>query len=69
MESEKGKLITLLNYLIEHNTEHSKELTELAEKSKAVANNAALNKIRKASRIMMESTEYLKQALAEVSKD
>jgi hypothetical protein len=69
MESEKGKLITLLKYLIEHNAEHSKELTELAEKSKAVANNTALNKIRKASRIMIESTEYLKQALAEVSKD
>ena len=69
MEDEKEKLITLLNYLIEHNTDHSTELTELAGNSEIAASDLVRSNIREAARMMTESTEYLKQALAEVRKD
>jgi hypothetical protein len=67
--TEKGKLTTLLNYLIEHNREHSEELTELAEKVKKVANDVIREDIQEAARLMNESTEYLKQALMKLRKD
>ena len=66
---EKGKLITLLNYLTEHNREHSKELMELAEKAKTVAKSDVQNNIEEAARLMNESTEYLKQALMKLNTD
>ena len=69
MDDEKEKLITLLNYLIEHNAEHSMELTELAKNSEIVDSDIVRSKIQEAARVMSESTEYLKQALAEVNKD
>ncbi|RLC59825.1 MAG: hypothetical protein DRI01_10980 [Chloroflexi bacterium] len=69
MESEKERLLALLKYLIEHNGEHSKELTELAEKSKAITKDVVLNNIRKAARTMNEATGYLKQALEEADKN
>ena len=68
-EMEKGKLVTFLNYLIEHNGEHSEELRELAEKVDKGTNDVARDEIRAAARLMNESTEYLKKALMKLSKD
>lgn len=69
MEVEREKLITLLNYLIEHNGEHSEELVQLVDKAKTIANDAVLDNIREAAGLMSESTEHLKQALMELEKD
>jgi hypothetical protein len=69
IEGEKERLTTLLNYLIKHNEEHSEELIELAEKAKTVAKDVVRDDILGAARLMDESTEYLKLALAELSKD
>ena len=66
---EREKLTTLLNYLIEHNGEHSEELTELAEKVEILANDVVRDDIREAAQLMNKSTEYLKQALVKLSKD
>ena len=68
-EMEKGKLVTFLNYLIDHNGEHSEELTELAEKVNTGINDVVSDDIRAAARLMNESTEYLKKALMKLSKD
>jgi hypothetical protein len=69
IEGEKKRLTTLLNYLIKHNEEHSGELIELAEKVKTVANDVVRDDILEAARLMGESTEFLKQAFMELSKD
>ena len=69
VEIEKQKLTKLLNYLIEHNGEHSEELTELSEKVKMVASDVVRDDIREAAQLMDESTKYLKQALVKLSKD
>ena len=65
----KNKLVTLLNYLIEHNGEHSQELLEVAEEAKSVANDSVQSSIREAARLMDESTKSLKQALQELGKN
>jgi hypothetical protein len=69
IEGEKERLTALLNYLIKHNEEHSEELIELAERAKTVAKDVVRDDILEAARLMSESTEYLKLALAELSKD
>ena len=69
IEGDKERLTTLLNYLFKHNEEHSKELIELAEKAKTVANKVVRDDILEAARLMDESTEYLKLALVELNKD
>ena len=65
---ERERLPRLLNHLMEHNLDHSKELTELAEKAKTVAADAVLDDIREAARLMNESADYLKQALTKLGK-
>ncbi|MFC2058909.1 hypothetical protein ACFLTS_04615 [Chloroflexota bacterium] len=68
-EHDKERLKTLLDYLIEHNREHSEELRELAENAKTMDMGLAKEDIREAARLMVESTEYLKKALMEFRKD
>ena len=69
IEEEKKRLTTLLNYFTKHNKEHSEELIELAEKAKKVANDVVRDDILEAARLMDESTEFLKMAFVELSKD
>jgi hypothetical protein len=69
VEGEKERLTTLLDYLIKHNEGHSVELIELAEKVKIVANDAVRDDILEATRLMDESTEFLKLPFMELSKD
>jgi hypothetical protein len=69
IEGGKERLTTLLNYLIKHNEEHSAELIELAEKAKTAANDVVRDDILEAARLMDASTESLKLAFMELSKD
>lgn len=68
-EQDKEKLITLLDYLIRHNGEHSEELKELADKTKVIAAGVAQENMLEAARLINESNEYLKKALMELNKD
>ncbi len=65
---EKGKLVTLLSYLIEHNGEHSQELRELAGEVSPAADGTIPGDIKEAARLMDKSTEYLKQALVKINR-
>jgi hypothetical protein len=69
MENGKERLTALLDYLIEHNGEHSEELTGLAERAKTVANDIVRDDLREAARLMNDSSEHLKHAVMELSKE
>ena len=68
VENDAGKLITLLNYLVEHNNEHGEELTQLAEKVEGVAGDVARDHLLEAAQLMEKSTNSLVKALAELNR-
>ena len=63
---DREKLATLLSYLVDHNREHSQELTELAEKVTGAEEKTVRGHILKAAQLMDQSTEFLIKALAEL---
>ena len=65
-DDDKDKLAALLSYLVEHNREHSQELTELAKKVTEVEEEAIRGHILKAAQLMDDSTESLIKALSEL---
>ncbi len=69
VESDRGKLRTLLNYLIDHNREHSQELKALAEGLKGTDRNTVSSHILEAARLLDGSTDSLAKALAELKED
>lgn len=69
IEKSKEKLTTLLNYLIDHNKDHSEELKELAEKVVGVTGDTVQSHILEAARLLDKSTVSLAKALSELSKD
>jgi coproporphyrinogen III oxidase-like Fe-S oxidoreductase len=62
-KDEKSKLKTLLGYGIEHNREHSLELTEWVEKAKAMGEEEVASEIRQAIEQMDKVTVLLAQSL------
>ncbi len=61
--SDKEKLCTLLDYLIEHNKEHSQEIAEWAEKARALGEDEASERMFGAVKEMDKASEFLSQAL------
>jgi thymidylate synthase ThyX len=58
------KIRTLLDYLIEHNKEHSQEIAEWAEKARALGADQAGEQMLKAAQQMDKANEFLSRALA-----
>ena len=56
------KIRALLDYLIEHNKEHSQEVAEWAEKAQATGAGQAGDKMLEAARQMDKANEFLSQA-------
>jgi hypothetical protein len=63
VESDKQKLVILLNYWIEHNREHRDEFREWAEKAKGFARVNIHGHILKAAQQMDKANEFLLRAL------
>ena len=63
VSDERAKLRTLLNYLIEHNQEHSQEVRDWAEKAAALGEARAAREMRQASQAMDKSVALLSQSL------
>ena len=60
---ERAKLMTLLNYWIEHNKEHSQEFKEWVGKAKALGEAEAGADMLQAAQEMDKASEILSQAL------
>ncbi|HEX78874.1 MAG TPA: hypothetical protein G4O19_01830 [Dehalococcoidia bacterium] len=60
---DREKIRTLLSYWIEHNKEHGEEITEWAEKARALGKDEAYERMLKAVQEMHEADELLAQAL------
>ena len=65
---EKAKLRKLLNYLIEHNREHSQEVREWAAKAEAMGETQAAREMQQAAQAMDESVGYLSQSLKRIEE-
>ncbi len=68
VKAGEQRIITLLNYLVNHNRDHSQELRELAEQVKGLTGGNVLQYVLEAAQLMDKSTESLKRALSELSK-
>jgi len=62
-EDNQQKIRALLNYLIEHNKEHSQEIAEWAEKAQALGAEQASQQMLKAAQEMDKVNGFLSQAL------
>ena len=60
---ERARIRTLLNYWIEHNTEHSQEFKEWAGKAKVSGETEAGEDMLEAAKEMDKVSEILSQAL------
>ena len=56
---ERAKLMTLLNYWIEHNKEHSQEFREWADKAKEMGEAEARKAMLQAAQEMDKASEIL----------
>ena len=65
-ETDKEKLVKLLDYWIEHNREHRDEFVEWAEKAKDFAGVAAHSYILEAAQQMDRASQFLFRALEEL---
>ncbi|MFC1937852.1 hypothetical protein ACFLWY_04790 [Chloroflexota bacterium] len=65
-DDDRDNLAALLSYLVEHNREHSQELTELAKKATGAEEQAVRGHLLKAAQLMDDSTEPLIKVLAEL---
>ncbi len=61
--NERAKLLTLLNYWIEHSQEHSQEFKDWADKLKGLGETATGEELRQAAGEMDKAGESLSQAL------
>jgi len=68
VRTDERRIITLLNYLVNHNRDHSQELRELAKQVKGLTGGNALQYVLEAVQLMDKSTESLKRALSELGK-
>ena len=62
-EDEKIQLKTMLNYLIDHNEEHSQEFREWAEKAKTSGESEVCDQILQAADDLDRANEALNRAL------
>jgi len=62
-ETERKKLIILLNYWTEHNKEHSEEFEQWAEKSRNLEEESICDDLLAAAKYMNEASARLAQAL------
>ena len=60
---ERTKLRTLLNYLVEHNKEHSQEVRDWADKVRAMGEAKVAEEMLQASRAMDRASGLLTQSL------
>ncbi|MCX8022162.1 MAG: hypothetical protein N2745_05250 [Syntrophorhabdaceae bacterium] len=63
MEDDMKELDALLNYLINHNTEHADEIKDLAEKARAHGKVEVSESLIKGVEFLNMSNESLKKAL------
>jgi len=64
LEPVLKELEVLLEYLVKHNQEHAKEITELATRAQALGNTAAYEHLTRGVDLMNDSTKSLQAALA-----
>lgn len=62
-KTDKQKLVTLLNYWIDHNREHSQEFQEWSEKANAMGEPKVAKSIQQSITEMNKATDRLSQAL------
>ena len=67
--NEKNKLKTLLNYLVEHNQEHSQEIKDWAEKAKTLGGEKVAEEMVRAARAMDEASGLLSQSLKNLEEE
>jgi nickel/cobalt exporter len=60
---DKERIKTLLNYWVEHNKEHGREITEWAGKVRALGEDETCERMLEAVREMDKADELLAQAL------
>ena len=63
MDSEMKKLDILLDYTINHNSEHAEEIKELAQKAKELGKAAVYDELMRGVGQMNEANETLASAL------
>ncbi|UCH43116.1 MAG: hypothetical protein JSW16_00840 [Dehalococcoidales bacterium] len=63
MDSEMKKLDILLDYTINHNSEHAEELKDLAQKAMELGKTAAYDELMRGVEQMNEANETLASAL------
>ena len=66
---EKTKLMTMLNYWIEHNKEHSQEFREWAERARSFGKVTAGEEILQAAEDMDKASKFLSQALGRLEEE
>jgi hypothetical protein len=64
LEPVLQELEVLLEYLVKHNREHAKEITELAARAQALGKTAAYEHLTRGVDLMNDSTESLQAGLA-----
>jgi hypothetical protein len=64
LEPVLQELEVLLEYLVKHNQEHAKEITELAARAQALGKTAAYEHLTRGVDLMNDSTESLQAGLA-----
>ena len=67
--NEKERLVTLLDYLVGHNREHSEELKELAGEVKGPETDTVRSQVLEAAQLMGKATESLEKALSALKGD
>ena len=65
---ERAKLMTLLNYWIEHNKEHSQEFREWAGKAKGFGESEAGEDMLRATQEMDKASQILSRALSRLER-
>lgn len=60
---ERGKLKTLLNYWAEHNQEHSKEVRDWADKTRALGEARVAGEMLRAAKAMDKASVWLLKSL------
>jgi len=63
VESERDRLLTLLDYWIKHNSEHRDEFVEWADKARGSANDEVYAYIFEAAQQMDRANQFLLKAL------
>jgi hypothetical protein len=64
LEPVLKELEVLLEYLVKHNQEHAKEITELAARAQALGKTAAYEHLKRGVDLMNDSSKSLQAALA-----